>query len=79
MGVEIIIVDDDPLVGGLTNDLLTDAGYQTQLIRDSNLVMTAVREQRPRLVILDILMPGIAMMPLAPPRPEDATGDGTAG
>jgi len=59
MPTEIIIVDDDPLVGDLSSDLLSGVGYATHVIRDSNLVMDAVREQRPKLVILDILMPGI--------------------
>ncbi|MFH2204127.1 MAG: response regulator [Elusimicrobiota bacterium] len=59
MAVEIIIVDDDPLVGGLSNDLLNDAGYSTQLIRDSNLVMDTVKAAKPKLMVLDILMPGI--------------------
>ncbi|HBL18560.1 MAG: hypothetical protein A2X36_09105 [Elusimicrobia bacterium GWA2_69_24] len=59
MPAEIIIVDDDPLVGELSKDLLQNAGYTTRLIRDSNLVMAAVKEDRPKLVVLDILMPGI--------------------
>ena len=59
MAAEIIVVDDDPLVGALSNDILTDAGYQVHLIRDSRMAMAAIREHRPRLVVLDILMPGI--------------------
>lgn len=59
MPVEIVIVDDDPLVGGLSNDLLTDTGYTTTLVRDSHLAMKTIEEAQPRLVILDILMPGI--------------------
>lgn len=59
MPPEIIIVDDDPLVGGLSNDLLSDAGYTTLLIRDSNLVMKTIAAGKPQLIILDILMPGI--------------------
>jgi CheY-like chemotaxis protein len=59
MGKEIIIVDDDQLVGGLSFDLLTEVGFDVQLIRDSNLAVDAIRAEMPRLVILDILMPGI--------------------
>jgi len=56
---EIIVVDDDPLVGQLSHDLLTDAGYDVELIRDSNLAMDAIRAAKPKFVLLDILMPGI--------------------
>ena len=56
---EIIVVDDDPLVGQLSHDLLTDAGYDVELIRDSNLAMDAIARGRPKFVLLDILMPGI--------------------
>ncbi len=56
---EIIVVDDDPLVGQLSHDLLTDAGYDVELIRDSNLAMDAIRAGKPQFVLLDILMPGI--------------------
>lgn len=59
MSAEIIVVDDDPLVGNLSHDILTDAGFQTKLIRDSRMAMGAIKENRPKLVILDILMPGI--------------------
>lgn len=59
MAVEILVADDDPLVGNLTRDLLIDAGYRTEWVQDSNLVLPAVREHRPRLVVLDILMPGV--------------------
>lgn len=56
---EIIVVDDDPLVGQLSHDLLTDAGYDVELIRDSNLAMDAIARGKPKFVLLDILMPGI--------------------
>ncbi len=59
MGKEIIIVDDDQLVGGLSFDLLTEVGFDAQLIRDSNLAIETIRRERPRLVLLDILMPGV--------------------
>src|ERR1039457_2388673 len=59
MGLEILIVDDDPIGGSLTNTLLKEAGYETQLISDSRKVMAEVHAQRPGLVVLDILMPGI--------------------
>jgi CheY-like chemotaxis protein len=59
MDAEILIVDDDPLVGNLTQEILSDAGYSTRLVTDSHLVLEAVESLKPRLVLLDILMPGI--------------------
>src|SRR4051812_36079677 len=47
------------MVGELTSDLLSEAGYTSALIQDSALALAAVREHKPRLVLLDILMPGI--------------------
>lgn len=59
MAAEILIVDDDPIGGSLTHTLLKEAGYDAELITDSKLVLDTVRADRPGLVILDILMPGI--------------------
>ena len=35
MATQIIIVDDDPIVGALTMELLRDAGYSILLVNDS--------------------------------------------
>lgn len=59
MGIEILIVDDDPIGGSLTHTLLQEAGYEAELITDSKLAMDTVKLERPGLVVLDILMPGI--------------------
>lgn len=59
VAAEILIVDDDPIGGSLTHTLLQEAGYDAELITDSKLVLDTVRADRPGLVILDILMPGI--------------------
>lgn len=56
---KVIVVDDDPMVGDLTQSLLQEAGYDADLIADSRAVMAAVKAKMPDLVILDVLMPGI--------------------
>lgn len=56
---KIIVVDDDPMVGDLTQSLLQEAGYDADLISDSRAVIAAVKAKLPALVILDVLMPGI--------------------
>ncbi|MBI5244071.1 MAG: response regulator [Elusimicrobia bacterium] len=59
MGVEIVIVDDDPMVGNLSLEVLKDAGFSAELVTDSRLALSTVKDRKPRLVMLDILMPGI--------------------
>lgn len=59
MPTEVLIVDDDALVGGVSYEILTEGGYQAKLIRDSNLVLGFLAGERPKLVLLDILMPGL--------------------
>lgn len=59
MGAEIIVVDDDPIAGTLTSEILADAGYRMLLIHESVKAMAAIKAHKPRLCVLDILMPGI--------------------
>jgi CheY-like chemotaxis protein len=59
MADKVIVVDDDPLVGDLTMYLLRDAGYDPELIADSLKAISVIRERKPSLVLLDILMPGV--------------------
>lgn len=54
-----MIIDDDPMVGELSRDLLVDAGYKVSLIQDSMKAMPAIRQTRPQLIVTDIMMPGI--------------------
>ena len=59
---DVIIVDDDPMVGELSRDLLTDAGYTVTLIQESLEAIPAIKAQMPRLIVTDIMMPGITGM-----------------
>lgn len=59
MANKIVVVDDDPIVGSLTQELLLDAGFQVILISDSLKAMDAIKEHSPLAAVLDILMPGI--------------------
>ena len=59
MDPEIVIVDDDAIVANLTNDVLREIGYTTRVVRDCTQAEGMIRLLRPRLVILDIMMPGI--------------------
>jgi len=59
MPAKVIIVDDDPIAGGLSRDLLTEGGFDAELITESLLALDRVKKDHPQLVILDILMPGV--------------------
>lgn len=59
MAAQIIVVDDDPIVGSLTLELLQDAGFTAQWVSDSLKATDVIKAQKPSLVILDILMPGL--------------------
>ena len=59
MATQVIVVDDDPMVGNLSLELLKDAGFEARLIQDSLKALDEIKREQPALVILDILMPGI--------------------
>jgi len=56
---KIIIVDDDDIAGDLSRALLKDAGFDVELLTESRLALNRIRQARPNIVVLDILMPGI--------------------
>ncbi|GAB4032719.1 MAG: hypothetical protein Fur0012_11570 [Elusimicrobiota bacterium] len=56
---EIIVVDDDPMVGQLSRDLLADDGWKVLLIDDSRSAFNTIKQLMPKMVISDIMMPGI--------------------
>jgi len=59
---DIIVIDDDPMVGELSRDLLTDEGYQVLLVQESLEALPAIKANMPRLIVTDIMMPGITGM-----------------
>ncbi|MFI5362821.1 MAG: response regulator [Elusimicrobiota bacterium] len=64
MATQVIVVDDDPIVGNLTLELLKGAGFEVRLISDSQKAQEEIKREQPALAILDILMPGIDGMTL---------------
>jgi CheY-like chemotaxis protein len=55
----IVVADDDPDILNLFTRALTRSGYQVYQARRGEEALDLVRELRPPLVLLDILMPGI--------------------
>lgn len=56
---DILIIEDDHLVGEISRHILAAAGYSVQWVQESREALEAVKKAQPRLVITDIMMPGI--------------------
>lgn len=55
----VLVVDDEPDIRELIKDILEDEGYQVAIASDGESARSAVSEQRPHLILLDIWMPDI--------------------
>ena len=61
----ILIVDDDESIRSLLRQELTDAGYLTEEAANGKEALESIRENRPDLVILDVMMPELNGFDLA--------------
>jgi CheY-like chemotaxis protein/nucleoid-associated protein YgaU len=57
VGGDVLVVDDNADVVEALTLLLQSAGYETRAASDGRQALEAVREKRPALVLLDVLMP----------------------
>lgn len=58
MSENILIVEDEGKLARLLGDYLQEAGFETAFLEDGRQVATWVREHRPQLVLLDLMLPG---------------------
>lgn len=54
----ILIIDDSSVNNILLENILQDEGYNVQVAFNANEAMAYIREQKPHLILLDIMMPG---------------------
>lgn len=54
----ILIVEDEPKLAALLQDYLIAAGYPTRCLDNGLQVVPTVRAQTPRLILLDLMLPG---------------------
>ncbi|MDO3378502.1 response regulator [Geoalkalibacter halelectricus] len=58
MNEKILIVEDEPKLSGLLRDYLHQAGFAASVLDNGLEVVPWVREQDPRLILLDLMLPG---------------------
>ena len=54
----LLIVEDEPKLAALMTRYLEAGGYRTTTLADGRLVVPQVREARPDLILLDLMLPG---------------------
>jgi DNA-binding response OmpR family regulator len=57
--VDILIIDDNELQLNYLTELLQSNGYRTQTLQEGTKAIEIIGKVKPKLVILDIMMPGI--------------------
>jgi two-component system alkaline phosphatase synthesis response regulator PhoP len=55
----ILVVDDEPHIVEIVCDYLKQAGYRVVTAADGQTALTLARHERPDLIVLDLLLPGI--------------------
>ena len=58
-GADILVVEDDPTIGRFIELELLHAGNDVRRVTDGESALAAIAEHSPRLMILDIMLPGI--------------------
>ena len=53
----ILLVEDDPFLADIYTTKMEKAGFEVGVIRDGDGVIQAVKEQKPDLLVLDIVLP----------------------
>lgn len=64
-GVDVIVVDDEQTIADTLGMILSNSGYRVRVAYDGTSALAIAREERPRLVITDVVMPGMTGIELA--------------
>ncbi|HVG69129.1 MAG TPA: response regulator [Kofleriaceae bacterium] len=59
MGADVLLAEDDDALREVTADLLRDAGFEVEVVRDGVEAMAALRAARPGVLLLDLMMPNL--------------------
>jgi two-component system, cell cycle response regulator DivK len=53
----VLIVDDDPAILNMLDELLQDESYETLLATDGSEAIQLAQEQKPDLILMDLMLP----------------------
>lgn len=73
----MLVVDDEPTIAEVVARYLGRAGYQTSVAHDGPQALRLAFDERPALIVLDIMLPGIdglEVMRLVREQPDNSTG-----
>jgi two-component system response regulator MtrA len=59
MKARVLVVDDDPALAEMLTIVLRGEGFDTAVVADGSRAMPALREFKPDLVLLDLMLPGM--------------------
>src|SRR5215470_6813268 len=63
--VDVLVVDDEQIIADTLAMILSKNGYRAKAAYDGSDALKMAREHRPRLVISDVVMPGMTGIELA--------------
>lgn len=59
MSKKVLVVDDEPKIVNLVRGYLEQVGFRVVTAGDGQMALTVFRHEKPDLVILDLMLPGI--------------------
>jgi two-component system response regulator MtrA len=59
MKSRVLVVDDDPALSEMLSIVLRGEGFDTAVVSEGQRALPAVREMRPDIVLLDLMLPGM--------------------
>src|SRR5262245_29339233 len=59
MKARVLVVDDDPALAEMLTIVLRGEGFDTAVVADGPRALPALRELKPDLVLLDLMLPGM--------------------
>jgi two-component system OmpR family response regulator len=57
VAVDVLIAEDEPSILESLDFILRRAGYSIESVTDGDAALAAIRRERPRLVVLDVMLP----------------------
>src|SRR5437667_296731 len=59
MSATVLVVDDDDDNVQIVSTILHERGYEVRIARDGQSALESVLQQRPDVILLDVMMPGV--------------------